>query len=398
MFPISRLSNFFLPTILVSTKALGGGRCGWLSIGCLADIKCTQTDHRSAKGRFPKSITSTTISPSLSASSSASSSPSWLQNSTTATELSPLIFLCLFSPSILGERLLKRHCQEGLPGGATSDNSAAADDFVMIANDLLHSAAKSCSKDVVSIGMGQLEDGLCDAASGKTYANNIIRKRIQKTASPGGHWMKRAWHDLLWFISVGHWSALYKHLADAKDAQDKGGYGFNLCQPPNGLDLSRLVPGSCCLEGAPGPKAKVHRRSNWLVRWWVRCFFFPGVRMGWGKPECRRKVGFLMFFERLEWSSGKVPEVDGVGCVWGRVPDSFRAAVKVPSRVSGSRERSLCGEGRRKVSGKGFWRLGVERVRLISRCFQDSVRAVGAKIVIHIIITVISTNILIILM
>lgn len=64
--------------------------------------------------------------------------------------------------------------------------------------------------------------------------------------------------------------------------------------------------------------------------------------------------------------------------------------MKVPSRVSGSRERSLCGEGRRKVSGKGFWRLGVERVRLISRCFQDSVRAVGAKIVIHIIITVIS--------
>ena len=336
MFPISRLSNFFLPTILVSTKALGGGRCGWLSIGCLADIKCTQTDHRSAKGRFPKSITTTTISPSLSASSSASSSPSWLQNSTTATELSPpVIFLCLFSPSILGERLLKRHCQEGLPGGATSDNSAAADDFVMIANDLLHSAAKSCSKDVVSIGMGQLEDGLCDAASGKTYANNIIRKRIQKTASPGGHWMKRAWHDLLWFISVGHWSALYKHLADAKDAQDKGGYGFNLCQPPNGLDLSRLVPGSCCLEGAPGPKAKVHRRSNWLVRWWFDVFFFLALGWAGASQNAGAKWVFWCFFWKAWvefWKSS--------GSRWGGL-----CLGQGSGQFQGSRESSIEGFG-----------------------------------------------------
>ena len=35
----------------------------------------------------------------------------------------------------------------------------------MIANDLLHSAAQSCSKDVVSIGTGNLEDGLCAGAS-----------------------------------------------------------------------------------------------------------------------------------------------------------------------------------------------------------------------------------------
>lgn len=35
----------------------------------------------------------------------------------------------------------------------------------MIANDLLRNAAQSCSKDVVSIGTGDLEDGLCDEAS-----------------------------------------------------------------------------------------------------------------------------------------------------------------------------------------------------------------------------------------
>ena len=55
--------------------------------------------------------------------------------------------------------------QEGLPGAALSDESSPADDFVMIANDLVHSAAQSSSKDVVSIGMGALEDGLCEAAS-----------------------------------------------------------------------------------------------------------------------------------------------------------------------------------------------------------------------------------------
>ena len=51
--------------------------------------------------------------------------------------------------------------EEGLPGAALSDDSSSADDFVMIANDMLHSAAQSCSKDVVSIGTGNLEDGLC---------------------------------------------------------------------------------------------------------------------------------------------------------------------------------------------------------------------------------------------
>lgn len=97
---------------------------------------------------------------------------------------------------------------EGLPGAALSDDSSSADDFVMIANDLLHSAAQSCSKDVVSIGTGNLEDGLCDT-------------------------------------------------------QDAGGFGFDLWQPCHGLDLSRLVPGSCCLDqGAYGPRGKVTLVQN----------------------------------------------------------------------------------------------------------------------------------------
>eukprot|EP00435_Cladocopium_sp_Y103_P017907 s648_g4.t1 len=97
---------------------------------------------------------------------------------------------------------------EGLPGAALSDDSSSADDFVMIANDLLHSAAQSCSKDVVSIGTGNLEDGLCDT-------------------------------------------------------QDAGGFGFDLWQPCNGIDLSRLVPGSCCLDqGAYGPRGKVTLVQN----------------------------------------------------------------------------------------------------------------------------------------
>ena len=70
--------------------------------------------------------------------------------------------------------------KEGLPGTALNDEASPADDFVMIANDLLHSAAQSCSKDVVSIGMGQLEDGLCDRAlEVKTERERKIRKQTE---------------------------------------------------------------------------------------------------------------------------------------------------------------------------------------------------------------------------
>ncbi|CAJ1366225.1 unnamed protein product, partial [Effrenium voratum] len=90
---------------------------------------------------------------------------------------------------------------ESLPGAAASPATPSTEDFVVTATGLLRSAASTLAREVLTIGVGDVEDGLCDPT-------------------------------------------------------ESGGFGFDLCQAEQSPDYSQLVPGSHCTTLQDPAKAK----------------------------------------------------------------------------------------------------------------------------------------------
>ena len=120
-------------------------------------------------------------------------------------------------------------------------------------------------------------------------------------------------------------------LHSAEDTQDAGGFGFDLWQPCHGLDLSRLVPGSCCLDqGAYGPRGKVSKlkacRLHGSFSKQKSCFVQGDLVGSWHVYICLYFSNTFRYFVDLQcWSACRCSQGDPCaelgGCLDGAIED-----------------------------------------------------------------------------